>query len=126
MDYISVGVIISSDKDYSKIITEKLNIMPTKTINKDNIKLAAYQHYEWQYKVEKNANTVSEVFDYMLDILEGKESTINDCVSVANGNICFVVTVHAVNDKPEVILPKRVIDFAYKIGAEIHFDLYYF
>ena len=122
---ICVSFVISSSDNYIEEITDILGLAPTAVINKKDIALTEFQHYEWQYSIERESKVLTEVFDSLLDEMELIKERIIYAVNLCDGRVCIVVTIHANEDNPEVILNRRIINFLFDIGAEIHFDLYY-
>jgi aspartyl/asparaginyl-tRNA synthetase len=127
LSQIEVSFLLTSDEDYIDIITEKLNIIPTKVRKKDSYKIKEFAHVSWELSTGlEYSRAVSIQFEKIKQILNGKEESINIISQEYNLDAFFIVTIHAViGDGPEVVLPSEIVKFASHINAEIDFDLYY-
>ncbi len=127
-EYINVSLVISSSEDHNDLITSKLNILPTKIKNRDEIKILEFAHCEWIYETGNlKVRSVSEASEPMLRIFSDKKSIIKELLNEINGKCDIVIVISAdSSDGPEVVLDNKMISFANDIQAEIGFDLYYY
>ena len=104
-----------------------MGIVPSETRLRDSFKLSYFAHTEWSVEiVENNCIAVSDVFEKLINLLDGKQEQIK--------NICeqdieagFVVVIHMEKDESlDMTLTRDVIAFAASVNAEIGFDLYYY
>ena len=66
-------------------------------------------------------------FEQLISSVADKEEIINSLRVKYNLECIFIIVVRAENGNgPEMILSQKCINFASKINAEIHFDLYFF
>lgn len=125
---IEVSFLLTSNNDDIDMITEALNINPSKTRRKEEFKFQEFAHTIWELSTGKETSrAIDYQFKKLLSIINGKEEIIKELMIKNNIESYFIVIIHAENgDGPEIILTNDVIKFAGKIDAEIHFDIYYY
>ncbi|WP_333638464.1 DUF4279 domain-containing protein [Tissierella praeacuta] len=123
---IRVSFYMTGDEFDIEDITRKMNIIPTKTRQKEDFPVKEFAHTEWVLDTEKEScKVVSWQFEKILERLHDKQEIINQICKEKDIKVGFVVTVFMENgDGPEFVLTKEIISFLASINAEIGFDLY--
>ena len=121
-------LLISENDDDIDVITNTLNIVPSKIRKKGSYKIQKFAHATWELSSgRQNCKVVSWQFNKVMSMLLDKEDIISTIMNDYNLKACFVVSIHAENgDGPEVTFTKEIIKFVGKIDATIDFDLYYY
>ncbi|MFD1884164.1 DUF4279 domain-containing protein [Paenibacillus wenxiniae] len=121
VDFWLVGDIFEPDK-----ITNELDIKPTKARLKKNSPIPQTAATYWKLSTEKEECTaISEPFEKLVELLQNKESIIIKLCQQLGLTATFEVVIEMeINDRPELVLTKDIIQFANAIQAEIGFDLY--
>ncbi len=107
-------------------ITNEIQIVPTKTREKDSFPIKELAKTFWIIETDKEScKVVSWQFEKLIKILIGKEKIINQICSKYRIKTEFCVTIWMENgDKPEMVLTSEIISFLACINAEVGFDLY--
>jgi len=123
---VRVSFFFAGDEFNLDDITQKMNIAPTETREKEDFPLKEFAHTSWELDTKKEScKVVSMQFKKLIKLLAGKESLINEicrdyCISAG-----FVISVYMESgNNPELGLTKEIISFLASINAEVGFDLY--
>ena len=128
---ISLTFFLTADEFDLDEVTRKMEITPTGTRTKDSFPQqsidAGFACTGWVLEIEEeHCLAVSILFDRLLEVLRGKEKTIerlqNDYGIEAS--ISISIYMHDIAARPEIWLPQEVVQFAASINASIGFDLY--
>ena len=109
-------------------ITLSIGITPTNTREKEDYKIKEYAKDSWSLSTGYiNAMEISSVFESLINGLFGKEDIINRLIDKYSLEPLFIVVIKAdLDNRPEFILCSKCIKFASAVGADIHFDLYFY
>lgn len=123
---IMVEFSLMGDYDNIEEISKDLKIDATKIRKKNDYKIKEFAEDSWTISTGyQNVLSVSEAFNQLIRILEGKENLINQIKELNKLDSVFIVIVDAsIHKMPEYILTKGIINFASYIDTEIHFDNY--
>jgi len=96
--------------------------------NKECVKIKKYAKDTWCLSTEYQKETsVSIPFEKLISSLCSKEKIIKNLITKYNLESTFIIVVRAEDDnRPEMILTQKCVNFASRLNAEIHFDLYFF
>jgi len=118
----------SFDAEYfdTKKITEELNIQPTSTMIK---KEPVPKSTSWEYRIDAGKEIdLKKYLGQLIEIFEPRITNINRLKEKFNltTRIQFVIDIDINPDSstPYFGLNKKTIDFLYKTGTEMDFDLY--
>ena len=123
---IKVSFFFVGDEFSLSDVTKEMQIVPTKTRQKDSFPIKELAKTFWIIETDKeNCKVVSWQFENLIKILTGKEKIINQICNKYKIKTEFCVTTWMENgDKPEMVLTKEIISFLASINAEVGFDLY--
>ena len=122
IDFCLSGIEIDFD-----VLTSSLGVRPTSTSTMEDCIVKEYAKDSWNLSTGyQEARDIALPFGHLINELYGKEEIINDLALKYNLECLFIIVIKAEEgDGPEVILTRNCIEFASKVNAEIHFDLYY-
>ena len=115
------------DIDFN-VVSSQIGISSAMIQKKECIKIKEYAKDTWYISTGyQEEMAVSVPFEQLIDKLHGKENIINDLTFKYNLECIFLIVIQAENGNgPEVVLTQKCVNFASKVNAEIHFDLYYY
>ena len=127
-EYINVSLVISSEKNYNDIISERLQIKPTSERDKTSFPNKDYAHCEWIYSTgDLIVRSLSEALSPIVSTFQNKKSELKKLMKEINGRCDIVIVISATSgDSHEIVLNDKIIGFANDIHAEISFDMYYY
>lgn len=127
-EYIHVDLVITTEENYTKLITDRLGINPTHTRDKGEFKIKEFACCEWEYSTGKlKVRSVTDAVAPILNLFGGKRQDIRSILEETGGKCVIVIVISALSTNgPEVFLEKDIISFSNDIQAEIAFDLYYY
>lgn len=123
---IKVSFFFVGDKFSLNDVTNEMQIVPTKTREKDSFPIKELAKTFWVIETDKECcKAVTLQFEKLIKILSGKEKIINQICNKYEIKAEFCVTIWMENgDKPEIVLTNEIISFLASINAEVGFDLY--
>ena len=125
---ISVNITLSGDCFDLEYVTNTLGINPTYKRNNTEIlgngKVFGYTEWGIGTGYEKSLD-IEVQFLKIYSLLKYKEIVLANLAIDCNAewHIVFVIKIEN-GDVPAMVIPKEMIEFCYKIGAEIGFDTY--
>lgn len=127
-EYINASLVLTTEENYIKLITDRLGISPTQTRDKNDFKIREFACFEWVYSTgNMKVRSVTEAVAPILNLFGGKRQDIRSLLEETGGKCDIVIVISAISgDGPEVVLEKDIISFSNDIQAEIGFDLYYY
>lgn len=107
-------------------VTEELNIEPTSVMIK---KESVPKSTSWEYRIDAgNEIDLEKRLEQLIEILEPKIAVINGLKEkfILTTRVQFVINIDINPDSstPYFGLNKKTIDFLYKTGTEVDYDLY--
>jgi hypothetical protein len=114
-----------------EVVTDKLGFSPTLSYTKGDLipnrnSTIRYKETSWQWGTGyEDSYDVNEQIQQVIGQLAGKEEAIGKLLKRYSLECLFMIVIVIENgETPALYLNKDVIDFASRIGTEIHFDLY--